>query len=68
MLAKNTLTRLSNISQIKAHQWFQNFSWDSLICLDIQPPYVPKHKNFDVDFTIHPYINYIIFYTYPIHQ
>lgn len=27
MLAKNPLTRLFKLAQIKNHIWFQNFSW-----------------------------------------
>jgi len=62
MLSKNPLSRLCKISHIKSHPWLQTFSWDSLISLDLQPPYVPKLKSKDEDSNLRPYVNYIKVY------
>jgi len=59
MLTKNPLSRLSKISHIKAHPWLQNFSWDNLISLDLQPPYIPKLKSKEDEYTSMPYVSYI---------
>lgn len=59
MLSKNPLTRLCKISHIKAHPWLSNFSWDSLISLDLQPPYVPKVKSKEDDFNSMPYVSFL---------
>ena len=59
MLAKNPLTRLCKITQIKAHPLLSNFSWDNLISLDLQPPYVPTIKSKEDDFNTLPYVSYL---------
>ena len=59
MLFKNPLSRLSKISHIKANPWLQSFSWESLISLVMQSPYIPKLKNKDEESTMIPYVSYI---------
>ncbi len=60
MLTKNPLSRLCKLSQIKNHVWYSDFSWESLISLDIEVPYVPKLSKKEVDETkIIPYSNYV---------
>jgi hypothetical protein len=59
MLSRSLVTRLSNFSQIKIDPWFNDFSWENLLALNIQPPYIPtlagkENKNNPVAF-----INYI---------
>jgi hypothetical protein len=60
MLTKNPLSRLSKLSQIKNHVWYSDFSWESLISLDIEVPYVPKLSQKEVDESkVTTYSNYI---------
>ena len=44
MLNKSPLSRLCKFSHIKTDPWFSSFSWDNLISLIIEPPYLPKLK------------------------
>jgi len=59
MLNKFTISRLCKISHIKAHNWLKNFTWDSLISLDMKPPYIPKFKNQDYESSMIPYVSYL---------
>jgi hypothetical protein len=47
MLLSNPSQRLSNLSKIKKHCWFKNFSWKNLSTLSIAPPYLPVIKTND---------------------
>ena len=49
MLLKSPLARLSNITQIKEHVYFNSFSFENLLNFAVTPPYKPKH---DVDMEI----------------
>jgi hypothetical protein len=60
MLTKNALSRLCKFSQIKSHTWFNGFSWEYLISLDIEVPHIPKLTNKEIDESkIMPYSNYV---------
>jgi hypothetical protein len=60
MLTKNPLSRLCKFSQIKSHTWFTGFTWENLISLDVEVPFVPKITNKEVDESkVMPYSNYI---------
>ena len=49
MLVKSPMARLNNLTQIKAHPYFKNFSFDQLLNFGLEPPY--KSKVPDVDTT-----------------
>ena len=49
MLVKSPMARLKNLTQIKAHPYFKNFSFDQLLNFGLEPPY--KSKVPDVDTT-----------------
>jgi hypothetical protein len=60
MLTKNPLSRLCKLAQIKSHSWFVGFSWENLISLDIEVPYIPKITNKEIDESkVMPFSNYI---------
>ncbi len=60
MLTKNPLSRLCKFSQIKSHTWFNGFSWENLISLDLEVPHVPKIINKEIDESkVMPYSNYV---------
>lgn len=42
MLNKNPMSRLYKINQVKAHTWFDDFSWENLNSLNLTPPYMPR--------------------------
>ncbi|EGR32104.1 protein kinase domain protein [Ichthyophthirius multifiliis] len=45
LLSKRPEIRLgSSFAALKAHPWFDNFSWDDLYNRNIQPPYLPPAK------------------------
>ena len=41
MLNKNKSSRYYKFEQISNHIWFNDFNWDSLLSLDMQPEYIP---------------------------
>ena len=47
MLVKSPMARLNNLTQIKAHSYFKNFNFESLINFGIEPPYKSKVENID---------------------
>lgn len=42
LLKVNPEERLSSPSEIKSHQWFENFDFDALLCHSLPPPYIPN--------------------------
>ena len=42
MLNKNHLSRYSKLGQISSHIWFQNFNWDDLISMNMDPAFIPN--------------------------
>ena len=47
LLDKEPSVRLSNLKNIKNHQFFKNFDWDSLVTKKTTPPYLPTNgKNY----------------------
>ena len=47
LLDKEPSVRISNLKNIKSHQFFKNFDWDSLVTKKITPPYLPTDgKNY----------------------
>ena len=59
MLTKNPISRLSKISQVKNHVWFNGFSWDDLIELKMNPPYLPLLKQELEDNNNIPFQDYV---------
>ncbi len=59
MLTKNPISRLSKISQVKNHVWFDGFSWDDLIELKMNPPYLPLLKQELEDNNNIPFQDYV---------
>lgn len=47
MLKKNPLSRIFKLYQVKQHAYFSGFSWDNLINLCFEPPYLPEVKSLD---------------------
>ena len=48
MLHKNPVNRLFKFELIKQNVWFNNFEWDKLSNLSMEPPYFPKIKKEDI--------------------
>lgn len=42
MLNKNHLSRYTKLGQISSHIWFQNFNWDDLISMNMEPAFIPS--------------------------
>lgn len=42
LLTKSSSTRLSSVSLIKQSSYFQDFSFDELLNLNLKAPYIPK--------------------------
>lgn len=61
MLIKSPLARLCNLTQIKSHPYFKNFSFDSLINFDTEPPYKSKDSKPDIisESNLKPYTNHL---------
>ena len=59
MLSKNPIKRLSKLSQIKNHIWFNGFQWEDLISLNMNAPYKPILKKDVEDNENVFYIDYI---------
>jgi hypothetical protein len=60
MLAKNPLSRLCKFSHIKSNAWFAGFSWENLISLDVEVPFMPKIVTKDADESkFVPYLTHI---------
>ena len=56
MLNKNHLSRYSKLCQISSHIWFQNFNWDDLISMNMDPAFIPnvpevKPQSKPIDYT-----------------
>ena len=47
MLVKSPMARLNNLTQIKAHPYFKNFSFDQLLNFGLEPPYKSKLPEID---------------------
>ena len=43
LLDKEPSVRISNLKNVKNHQFFKNFDWDSLITKKLTPPYLPTN-------------------------
>jgi len=60
MLSKSPMNRLCKFAQIKSDNWFNNYQWDNLISLVVDPPYIPKLKKEEENKTsLIPYVNYL---------
>ena len=60
MLNKSQSNRITNLSQIKSNTWFNNFSWENLISLEMNVPYTPKKIEIDQNKTTSStYLNYL---------
>lgn len=59
MLTKSPIQRLCKFSQIKNDPWFAGFSWENLLSLNMEPPYVPKISRNELKSTPVAFVNYI---------
>ena len=59
MLNKNQSQRFCTLEQISSHIWFNDFSWDDLISLNIKPAFIPKIESNENKCEPKPYLNYI---------
>lgn len=66
MLNKSPINRLCKFSQIKNDPWFNNFSFEDLLSLNMKPPYIPilsldsySKSSKSNDSHSYAYINYI---------
>lgn len=39
MLTKNQMKRILKLSQVKTHEYFKDFNWDSLLSFNLDPCY-----------------------------
>lgn len=59
LLTKGAINRLCKFANIKSDPFFSAFSWENLISLNLEPPYVPKiNAEDDSKVTPVPYINH----------
>ena len=59
MLNENQSQRFCTLEQISSHIWFNDFSWDDLISLNIKPAFIPKIESNENKCEPKPYLNYI---------
>lgn len=59
MLNKNHLSRYSKIGQINSHVWFQNFNWDDLISMNMEPAFIPQIEKKEHIQKPYPYIDFV---------
>ena len=59
MLTKNPLKRMSKLSQVKTHIWFNGFNWEDLLSLNMKAPYKPILKKDVEEKDNFLYIDYI---------
>ena len=59
MLNKNKSSRYYKFEQISNHIWFNDFNWDSLLSLDMQPEYIPLILHKKDNYNPKPYLTYI---------
>jgi hypothetical protein len=64
MLTKSPLSRLCKFSHIKANPWFNGFSWENLISLNIEPPFIPKIVTKDDDSKAIAYLSQVKVYLF----
>ena len=59
MLSKNPIKRLSKLSQVKTHIWFNGFNWEDLMSLNMKAPYKPILKKDVEEKDNYLYVDYI---------
>ena len=59
MLEKNIGKRLCKMTKIKQHPWLNNFSWDTLYSMEMQPPQLPRIKQKDDNYERVPFLTYL---------
>ena len=59
LLNKNPVQRLKKISGIKAHPWLEDFSWNNLFSMEMQPTYKPKIKIKDDEYQKIPFVTFL---------
>ena len=59
MLNKNKSSRYYKFERISNHIWFNDFNWDSLLSLDMQPEYIPLILHKKDNYNPKPYLTYI---------
>ncbi len=59
MLNKNQAQRFCKLDQISGHIWFNDFSWDDLISLNMKPAYIPQIESNENKCEPKPYMDYI---------
>ena len=59
MLTKNPIKRMSKVSQVKTHIWFNGFDWEDLMSLNMKAPYKPILKKDVEEKDNYLYLDYI---------
>ena len=59
MLTKNPIKRMSKVSQVKTHIWFNGFNWEDLMSLNMKAPYKPILKKDVEEKDNYLYLDYI---------
>jgi hypothetical protein len=52
MMEKNPINRLFRLTQIKNNIWFNNFDWEGLINMNLEPAYKMKQTDKSIKDTI----------------
>ena len=47
------------MTKIKQHPWLNNFSWDTLYSMEMQPPQLPRIKQKDDNYERVPFLTYL---------
>lgn len=42
MLSKSAINRVAKLFQIKNEPWFSAYSWENLVSLNVDPPFIPN--------------------------
>ena len=58
MLTKSTINRLYKLPNIKSDPWFNSFSWENLMSLNLKPPFIPKVVGVDGKVNVVPFNTY----------
>jgi hypothetical protein len=59
MLTKSPINRLCKFANIKNDPWFAHFSWENLLSLNVEPPFLPKISTSHGKNSTVAYINYL---------
>lgn len=58
MMEKNPINRLFRLTQIKNNIWFGNFDWEGLINMNLEPAYIMKIMENQIQSTM-PFVDFM---------